>query len=75
MDAMLRRNLDEVHGDLWKLKSGSSEVLVEDLAQSVLCVVGWANDYVTGAVGVNGFVSIAWFGVSVYFGCPGRPDR
>ncbi len=65
MDAMLRRNLDDVHGDLWKLKSGSSEVLVEDLAQSVLCVVEWANDYVTGAVGVNGFVSIAWFGVSL----------
>ena len=65
MDTMLRRNLDEVQRDLWKLKSGSSEVLVRDLAETVLCVVGWANDHVTGAVSVNGFVSIAWFSVSL----------
>lgn len=28
MDAMLRRNLDEVQRDLWKLKSGSSRCLL-----------------------------------------------
>ena len=57
--------LDEVQRDLWNLKSGSFEVLVRDLAEPVLCVVGWANDHITGAVSLNGFDSIAWFGVSL----------
>ena len=65
MDAMLRSNLDEVQRDLWKLKSGSSEVLVRDLAETVICVIVWASDHVTDAVSVDCFASIAWFGVSL----------
>ncbi len=65
MDAKLRRNLDEAQRDVWKLKSDSFELLAKDLFEPLLCVVEWANDYVTAAVGVNGFASIAWFGVSL----------
>jgi hypothetical protein len=65
METILRRKMDEVNRDAWKLKFGSSEVQVKDLVQPVLGVVDWANDYITGAVSANPYASTAWAGVSL----------
>lgn len=65
MDIILRRKMDEINRDTWKLRFGSSEVQVKDLAQPVLGVVNWANDYVTSALSTNPYASIAWAGVSL----------
>ncbi len=66
VDALLKRKIEEVQRDAWKLKfSTSSEVPVKDLAQPVLSMVGWANDYITEAASGNAYASIAWFGVSL----------
>ncbi len=52
--------------DTWKLKFGSSsEVPVKDLAEPVLSIVGWANDYISEAASGNAYASMAWFGVSL----------
>jgi hypothetical protein len=65
MDAVLRGKVDEVTRDAWKLKFGSSEVPIRDLAGPVLSVLDSANDYITGAVNGNPYASIAWSGVSL----------
>ncbi len=65
MDTILRRKMDEVNRDTWKLKFGNSEVPVRDVAEPVLGVVSWANDYVANAVSGNPYASIAWSGVSL----------
>ena len=66
MDAILKRKVEEVQRDAWKLKFGSSsEVPVKDLAEPVLSMVGWANDYITEAASGNAYASMAWFGVSL----------
>jgi hypothetical protein len=72
MDAALKRKVEEVQRDAWKLKFGGSAVPVKDLTEDVLRVVGWANDYITNAASGNACTSIAWFGVSLLLpvGCP-----
>ncbi len=65
MDVILKRKMDEVNRNTWKLKFGASEVPVRDVAEPVLGVVNWANDYVANAVSGNPYASIAWFGVSL----------
>jgi hypothetical protein len=66
METILRRKMDEVNRDAWKLKFGStSEVQVKDLVQPVLDVVAWANKFITGALSTNPSASMAWAGVSL----------
>ncbi len=65
MDAILRRKMDEVNRDTWRLKFAGGEVPVRDLAEPVLGVVGWANDYIATAVSASPYASIAWSGVSL----------
>lgn len=65
METILRRKMDEVNRDAWKLKFGSSETQVKDLVQPVLGVVNWANNYIAGAVSASPYASMAWAGVSV----------
>lgn len=65
MDAILKCKMDEVNRDTWKLKFGDSEVPVRDVAEPVLGVVSWANDYIANAISANPYASIAWSGVSL----------
>ncbi|PHH89641.1 hypothetical protein CDD83_5625 [Cordyceps sp. RAO-2017] len=65
MNAILRSKMDEVNRDAWKVKFGSSEIQVKDLAEPILGVVKRANDYIKGALNENPYGSIAWAGVSL----------
>lgn len=65
MDIVLRSKMDEVNQNSWKLRFGSSEVQVKDLAQPILGVVNWANEYMSGALTPNPCASMAWAGISL----------
>ncbi|UKZ46575.1 hypothetical protein TrVGV298_000780 [Trichoderma virens] len=56
--------MDDVNKNTAKLKLGSSEVKIRDAAQLVLKVVGSANSYISQAVSLNQYASIAWAGIS-----------
>ncbi|KAL2167915.1 hypothetical protein VTG60DRAFT_653 [Thermothelomyces hinnuleus] len=65
MTGLLQRKMDEVNRDSWKLRFGSKEVLVKDLAEPVLGIISRANDYITGAVAANPYAATAWTGVAL----------
>ncbi|KAL7935792.1 ankyrin repeat-containing domain protein [Trichoderma chlorosporum] len=65
MQAVLEYKMKEVNSNVWKLKFRSSEVEVRDLLKPYLGVVSLANEYITGAVSVNPYASLAWAGVSL----------
>lgn len=65
MDIVLRNKMDEVNQNSWKLRFGSSEVQVKNLAQSILSVVNWTNEYITVALTPNPCASMAWTGISL----------
>ncbi|KAI1366280.1 ankyrin repeat-containing domain protein [Xylaria arbuscula] len=65
MDTILRRKMDKVNEDAWKLKFGTSEVQVRDLVQPILGVVERANGFIKAAVSADPSASLAWAGVSV----------
>ncbi|KAL7953822.1 hypothetical protein V8C34DRAFT_317812 [Trichoderma compactum] len=64
MWAILQSKMNEVNKNTTKLKLGSTEIRVRDVAQQVLNVVGAANNYISQAVSANPSASIAWAGVS-----------
>lgn len=74
MDIILRNKMDEVNQNSWKLRFGSSEVQMKDLAQPILSVVNWANDFITGALTPNPCASMAWAGVSLLLPVSGLGD-
>jgi hypothetical protein len=65
MQTILEYKMNEVNANVWRLKFRSSEVEVGDLVQPILGIVSLANEYITGAVGVNSFTSLAWVGISL----------
>lgn len=65
MQTVLKRKMDDINRDTWKLKFGSSEVQFEDIAKPVLGVVDWANTYIKDALSANSYASLAWGGVSL----------
>lgn len=65
MDTILTRKMEQVNRDSWKLKFGSSEILVKDVVKPILGVVSWANDFISKAVSANPSASLALGGVSL----------
>jgi hypothetical protein len=65
MDAILQRKMDEINRETWKLRFGSNEYLVKDLAEPALGAINRVNGYISGALASNPYASIAWAGVSV----------
>lgn len=64
MWAILQSKMNEVNQNTTKFNIGSTEVIMRDVAQLVLNVVGAANSYISQAVSANPAASIAWTGVS-----------
>ncbi|ROV91219.1 hypothetical protein VMCG_09361 [Cytospora schulzeri] len=65
MDTILRRKMDDINENTWRLKFGSSEFQVKELVKPVLGVVNWANEYITKAVSGSPYASLAWEGISL----------
>jgi hypothetical protein len=65
MAALLARKVEEVKKNTWRLKFGGHDVPLKDLAESVLGIVQWADDYISGALSANPYALIAWGGVSL----------
>jgi hypothetical protein len=65
MDAILQRKMDEINRETWKLRFGSNEYLVKDLAEPALGAINRVNEYISGALASNPYASIAWTGVSM----------
>ncbi|KAL6907175.1 ankyrin repeat-containing domain protein [Trichoderma evansii] len=65
MQTILEYKMNEVNANTWKLKFRSSEVEVRDIVQPVLGVVSLVNEYVTDAMSVNPYASLAWAGISL----------
>lgn len=65
MQTILEYQMNEVNANTWKLKFRSSEVEVRDLVQPILGAVSLVNEYITDAVTVSSYASLAWAGVSL----------
>ncbi|KAL7801237.1 hypothetical protein V8C44DRAFT_353803 [Trichoderma aethiopicum] len=65
MHTVLRQKMDEVNRNTWKIRFGSSEIQVKDLAETLLGTINWANEYITGVLRPNPYASMAWAGVSL----------
>ena len=59
MEAVLQRKMDEINRETWKLRFGTTEIMVKDLAQTVLGIINRVNGYITGAVASNPYASLA----------------
>ncbi|KAL5092146.1 hypothetical protein Trisim1_002036 [Trichoderma cf. simile WF8] len=65
MDVILRKKMDEVTQNAWKLKFGGAEIQMRDLLPPILAIISHANDYITTSLNTNMYASIAWAGVSL----------
>ncbi|KAL6821730.1 hypothetical protein J3E69DRAFT_356882 [Trichoderma sp. SZMC 28015] len=65
MDVILRKKMDEVTQNAWKLKFGGAEIQMRDLLPPILAIVSHANDYIATSLNTNMYASIAWAGVSL----------
>ncbi|KAI0968046.1 ankyrin repeat-containing domain protein [Xylaria arbuscula] len=64
-NAILQHKMKEVDKDTWRLKFGSTDVQIRDIAQPILGVVSRANDYISTALSSNPYASVAWMGISL----------
>jgi hypothetical protein len=65
MAALLARKVEETKKKTWKLKFGGKEIPVKDVVESVVGIISWADDYISGALSTNPYASVAWGGVSL----------
>ncbi|KAL7809038.1 ankyrin repeat-containing domain protein [Trichoderma gracile] len=65
MEKILQEKMKEVNNNAWRIRFGSSETQFKDMANNVLGVVNWANEYITDALRPNPYASMAWAGVSL----------
>jgi hypothetical protein len=65
MEGILQRKMDQINRETWKLRFGSNEYLVKDLAEPALGAINRVNEYISGALAANPYASIAWAGVSL----------
>ncbi|KAH0490059.1 hypothetical protein TgHK011_001544 [Trichoderma gracile] len=65
MEKVLQEKMKEVNDNAWRIRFGSSETQFKDMANNVLGVVNWANEYITDALRLNPCASMAWAGVSL----------
>jgi hypothetical protein len=65
MATLLTRKIEEVKKNTWKLKFGGQDIPLKDLAQPVVGIIQWADDYISGALSSNPYASLAWGGVSL----------
>lgn len=65
MNTILRQKMEEVNRNTWKIRFGSSELQIQDLAKPILGIVNWTNEYITGVLRPNPYASMAWAGVSL----------
>ncbi|EHK44923.1 hypothetical protein TRIATDRAFT_37794 [Trichoderma atroviride IMI 206040] len=66
MQTILEYQMNDVNANTWKLKFRSSEVEVRDLVQPILGAVSLVNEYITDAVAVSSYASLAWAGISLF---------
>ncbi|OTA04302.1 hypothetical protein A9Z42_0048720 [Trichoderma parareesei] len=65
MEYILQIKMKEVNDNAWKIRFGTSEIQFKDVADNILGVVNWANEYITSALKPNPCASMAWAGVSL----------
>jgi hypothetical protein len=65
MAALLARKVEEAKKKTWKLKFGGKEIPVKEVVESVVGIISWADDYISGALSTNPYASVAWGGVSL----------
>ncbi|KAL7905425.1 ankyrin repeat-containing domain protein [Trichoderma velutinum] len=75
MHAILKCKMDEVEKSRWKLNYGESEIVLNDIAQSISKVINSANQFITAAVSSNPSASLAWAGVSVLLPLFSNPEK
>ncbi|KAK1757014.1 ankyrin repeat-containing domain protein, partial [Echria macrotheca] len=65
MDGVLKQKMDEINKNTWKLRFGTTEVLVKEMVQPVLTIIDRTNEYINDALSSNPSASLAWSGVSL----------
>ncbi|KAM0258592.1 hypothetical protein ACHAQJ_003763 [Trichoderma viride] len=65
MEIILENKMKTLKRDAWKLQFGSSEAQVNDVLQIFSRIASKANDYISGALNVSPYASLAWAGISV----------
>lgn len=65
MATLLARKIAEVKMNTWRLKFGAQDIPLKDLAQPVVGIIQWADDYIAGALSASPYASLAWGGVSL----------
>ena len=65
MNTIVRRKIEEVDREAWRIKFGSSDVLVKDLLASCVGIVTFLKKSLEPVLNANPYSSIAWMGVSL----------
>lgn len=65
MRTVLKKKMEEVNQNIWKLKFHGEEFPVKDMIGPVVGVIDWANEYISNALSTNPYASIAWAGVGL----------
>ncbi|KAE8454432.1 hypothetical protein EG329_000054 [Mollisiaceae sp. DMI_Dod_QoI] len=75
MAVLLGRKIKQTKDDTWKLKFYGKDIPVKDLAQPVVGIIQWADDYISNALSANPYASIAWAGVSLLLPLALNPSK
>ncbi|KIV91422.1 hypothetical protein PV10_05963 [Exophiala mesophila] len=65
MNTIVRRKIEEVDREAWRIKFGSSDVLVKDLLASCVGIVTFLKKSLDPVLDANPYTSIAWMGVGL----------
>ncbi|KAG7294228.1 hypothetical protein NEMBOFW57_004298 [Staphylotrichum longicolle] len=57
--------MDEISRETWRLRFGTTEIMVKDLAQPVSGIITRVNGYINSALASNPYASLAWAGVTL----------
>ncbi|KUJ09733.1 uncharacterized protein LY89DRAFT_761415 [Mollisia scopiformis] len=75
MATLLERKIKKTKEETWKLNFNGKDIPVSDLAQPVVGIIQWADDYISGALSANPYASTAWAGVSLLLPLALNPSK
>lgn len=63
MEALLRLKIQKDEDAKWAIKLGDDPIAIRDMAEPVLGIIDWAQDFVGNVLNSSPYGSIAWAGV------------
>lgn len=63
MEILLKRKIEEDERRKWTVRLGDDSIAIRDIAEPIVGIIEWAQDYVSSALESSPYGSIAWAGV------------